>query len=159
MLCRATARHLVSLPGPSPRGWCGNKHPHTQTHTHTTMCARAHTHANMHTRKQSARAEGKRGTAHTTTTAANSARRARARYAHVADLARARRAVVRAQARNACLSEWHARQRRVVRRRRAVPRRVAAHIEPPVQRKHHGTDVSSARATARAPEPSSQGAN
>ena len=97
-------------------------------------------------------------------TAANPARRAQARYAHAADLARARRAVVRAQARNACLSERHTRQRRVVRRRRAViimgrPRRVAAHIERPVQRKHHGTDVSSARATARAPEPSSQGAN
>ena len=39
LLCRAAARHFVSLAGPFPRGWCGNKcaraHTHTQTHTHT----------------------------------------------------------------------------------------------------------------------------
>lgn len=38
-LCRATARHLVSIPGPSPRGWCGSKNTHT--HTHMQICAHA----------------------------------------------------------------------------------------------------------------------
>ena len=108
-----------------------------------------HTHANMRTRMQSAHAEGTGGTARQTTTTASAARRVRAGHAHAPCLARVRRPEVVVQARNAVLSERHARQARVVQLRRAVisrtPRRVAAQIEASVQQTQHGTDVSSAR--------------
>ena len=91
---------------------------HTNTHTHTCKCTCKHARVRAHTphtykqrtRKQSAHAEGKCGTAHKMATAANPARRAQARYAHAADLARARRAAVVVHSRNACLSERHTRQ-------------------------------------------------
>jgi hypothetical protein len=115
----------------------------------------------MRTRMQSAHAAGTGGTARQTTTTASAARRVRAGHAHAPCLARVRRPVVFEQARNAVLSERHARQARVVQLRRAViiitrPRRVAAHPEPSVQQTQHGTDVSSARAAARVPKPSSK---
>ena len=115
---------------------------------------------------QSAHAEGTGGTARQTTTTASAARRVRAGHAHSPCLARVRRpvvsrTVVARHARNAGLSERHARQARVVQLRRAViiisrPRRVAAHTEGAVQQTQHGTDVSSARAAARVPKPSSK---
>ena len=113
----------------------------------------------MRTRMQSAHAEGTGGTARQTTTTASAARRVRAGHAHAPCLARVRRPVVGGQARNAVLSERHARQARVVQLRRAgirTPRRVAANIEVSVQQTQHGTDVSSARAAARVPKPSSK---
>jgi len=113
----------------------------------------------MRTRMQSAHAEGTGGTARQTTTTASAARRVRAGHAHAPCLARVRRPEVVVQARHAVLSERHARQARVVQLRRAViitPRRVAAHIEESVQQTQHGTDVSSARAAARVPKPSSK---
>ena len=108
---------------------------------------------------QSAHAEGTGGTARQTTTTASAARRVRAGHAHAPCLARVRRPDVVFQARHAVLIERHARQARVVQLRRAViitPRRVAAHPEPSVQQTQHGTDVSSARAAARVPKPSSK---
>ena len=116
---------------------------------------------------QSAHAEGTGGTARQTTTTASAARRVRAGHAHAPCLARVRRPEVGGQARNAVLSERHARQARVVQLRRAViiivvriiigrPRRVAAQPEVSVQQTQHGTDVSSARAAARVPKPSSK---
>ena len=115
----------------------------------------------MRTRMQSAHAEGTGGTARQTTTTANAARRVRAGHAHAPCLARVRRPAVVVQARNAVLSERHARQARVVQLRRAViiivgPRRGAAQQEVSVQQTQHGTDVSSARAAARVPKPSSK---
>ena len=113
----------------------------------------------MRTRMQSAHAEGTGGTARQTTTTASAARRVRAGHAHAPCLARVRRPEVVVQARNAVLSERHARQARVVQLRRAeiiTPPRCAAHIEASVQQTQHGTDVSSARATARVPKPSSK---
>ena len=111
-------------------------------------------------RMQSAHAEGTGGTARQTTTTASAARRVRAGHAHAPCLARVRRPeVVGGQARNAVLSERHARQARVVQLRRAVistRRRVAAHPEVSAQQTQHGTDVSSARAAARVPKPSSK---
>ena len=78
-------------------------------------------------------------------------------------LARCRRAVISIrQARHCRLRQWRAGQGRVVQLRRAVirtcrkPRRVAAHVELSVQQTQHGTDVSSARAAARVPKPSSK---
>ena len=114
----------------------------------------------MRTRMQSAHAEGTGGTARQTTTTASAARRVRAGHAHAPCLARVRWPVVFVQARHAVLSERHARQARVVQLRRAVinrtPRRLAAHPEVSVQQTQHGTDVSSARAAARVPKPSSK---
>ena len=95
---------------------------------------------------QSAHAEGTGGTARQTTTTASAARRVRAGHTHAPCLARVRRPAVVVQARNAVLSERHARQARVVQLRRAVirtPRRVAAHIEPSVHK--HSTAQTSAR--------------
>ena len=109
---------------------------HTHTHTHTHKHTHTHTcmHACMHTYTHHAR-PGSCGSEHT--------RRAQDRHAHETCLARVQRPVVLGQARNACLSERHARQRRVVQLRRAEikPRvlvhrktiRGAAHIEIPAQ--------------------------
>ena len=110
---------------------------------------------------QSAHAEGTGGTARQTTTTASAARRVRAGHAHAPCLARVRRPVVDDQARNAVLSERHARQARVVQLRRAeikiaLPVIVAAHIEDAVQQTQHGSHVSSTRAAARVPKPSSK---
>ena len=107
-----------------------------------------------------ARTQGTGGTARQTTTTASAARRVRAGHAHAPCLARVRRPEV-VQARNAVLSERHARQARVVQLRRAVIKvsnriRVAAHREASAQQTQHGTDVSSARAAARVPKPSSK---
>ena len=73
---------------------------HTHAHTHT------HTNANTRARQQRVHAEGKADDWVKTCRCHTS----KASQAHAAHLARARRAVVGAQARNACLSERHTRQ-------------------------------------------------
>ena len=119
--CYVAQQQGTSYPSqvPSLEGGVGiNARARAHTHTHTCKCTCKHARVRAHTphtykqrtRKQSAHAEGKCGTAHKMATAANPARRAQARYAHAADLARARRAAVVVHSRNACLSERHTRQ-------------------------------------------------